>query len=59
MGYEVYTKSPSQPLTKSLKCQIDASTAYTRVGANAEMLAWPKKLLSHCPYLLDVALERF
>jgi hypothetical protein len=32
MGYEVYTKSPSQPLTKSLKRQIDASTAYTRVG---------------------------
>jgi hypothetical protein len=59
MGYEVYTKSPSQPLTKSLKRQIDASTAYTRVGANAEMLAWPKKLLSHSPCLLDIALERF
>jgi hypothetical protein len=29
------------------------------VGANAEMLAWPKKLLSPCPYPLDVALERF
>jgi hypothetical protein len=59
MGYEVYTKSPSQQLTNSLKCQIDASTSYTRVGANAEMVAWPKRLLSHCPYPLDVALERF
>jgi hypothetical protein len=59
MGYEVYTKSPSQPLTNSLKRQIDASTSYTRVGANAEMVAWPKRLLSHCPYPLDVALERF
>jgi hypothetical protein len=59
MGYEVYTKSPSQQLTDSLKRQIDASTAYTRVGANAEMLAWPKRLLTHCPYPVDVALERF
>jgi hypothetical protein len=59
MGYEVYTKSPSQQLTDSLKRQIDASTAYTRVGANAEMLAWPKRLLTHCPYPIDVALERF
>jgi hypothetical protein len=23
------------------------------------MVAWPKRLLSHCPYPLDVALERF
>lgn len=59
MGYEVYTKSPSQQLTDSLKRQIDASTAYTRVGANAEMLAWPKRLLTHCPYPVDIALERF
>jgi len=59
MGYEVYTKSPSQQLTDFLKRQIDASTAYTRVGANAEMLAWPKRLLTHCPYPVDVALERF
>jgi hypothetical protein len=59
MGYEVYTKSPSQRLTDSLKRQIDASTSYTRVGANAEMLAWPKRLLTHCPYPVDVALERF
>ena len=59
MGYEVYTKSPSQQLTNFLRRQIDASTSYTHVGANAEMLAWPKKLLNPCPYPLDVALERF
>ena len=59
MGYEIYTKSPSQQLTNFLRRQIDASASYTRVGANAEMLAWPKKLLSPCPYPLDIALERF
>ena len=59
MGYEVYTKSPSQQLTNFLKRQIDAPALYTRVGANAEMLAWPKRLLSPCPYPLDIALERF
>lgn len=59
MGYEVYTKSPSQPLTNSLKRQIEASTVYTRVGANAEMVAWPQKSLTDCPYPFDVALERF
>jgi hypothetical protein len=46
MGYEVYTKSPSQGLTDSL-------------GANAEMIAWAQHSLRHCPYPLDLALERF
>jgi hypothetical protein len=59
MGYEVYTKSPSQQLTNFLRQQIDASSTYTRVGANAEMLAWPKRLLANCPYPLNVAVERF
>ncbi len=59
MGYEVYTKSPSQLLTNFLKQQIDAHSTYTRVGANAEMFAWPKRLLANCPYPLDVAVERF
>ena len=59
MGYEIYTKSPSQLLTNFLKQQIDASSTYTRVGANAEMFAWPKRLLANCPYPLDVAVERF
>ena len=58
MGYEVYTKSPSQPLTASLKSLVDASTPYTQVCANGEMVAWPNKSLPHCPYPFDVALAR-
>lgn len=59
MGYEVYTKSTGQRLTDSLKCEINDPTTYTRVGANAEMVAWPQRSLTHCPYPLEVALERF
>jgi len=59
MGYEVYTKSPSQQLTNSLKRESGDPTTYTRVGANAEMVAWPQRSFTHCPYPLDVALERF
>lgn len=59
MGYEVYTKSPSQQMTDSLKRQVSDSTLFTRVGANAEMVAWPQMALTRCPYPLDVALERF
>jgi hypothetical protein len=29
------------------------------VGANAELVAWSTLHLAHCPYPLDVALERF
>lgn len=59
MGYEAYTKSPSQQLTDSLKRQVSDPTTFIRVGANAEMLAWPQRSLTRCPYPLDVALERF
>jgi hypothetical protein len=59
MGYEVYTKSPSQQLTDSLKRQVSDPTTFTRVGANAEMVAWAQRSLTRCPYPLDVALERF
>jgi len=59
MGYEVYTKPYSQRVTESLKGQVDAQTLYTRVGANAEMVAWADQSLQHCPYPLDMALERF
>ena len=59
MGYEVYTKSPSQQLTDSLKRQLDATTTYTRVGANAEMVVWSQRSFINCPYPFDVALERF
>ena len=59
MGYEVYTKSPSQGLTDSLKRQVTDATLFTRVGANAEMMAWAQHALLHSPYPLDLALERF
>lgn len=59
MGYEVYTKPHSHHVVAFLKKQIDDQTAWTRVGANAELVAWPKLALKNCPYPLDVALERF
>ena len=59
MGYDLYTKPHSHKIVASLKRQVDDSTAWTRVGANAELLAWPTLQLKHCPYPLDVALERF
>jgi hypothetical protein len=59
MGYEVYTKPHSHHVVAFLKKQIDDQTVWTRVGANAELVAWPKLVLKNCPYPLDVALERF
>lgn len=59
MGYEVYTKSHGQSVTEHLKQQVNEQTAFTRVGANAEMVAWSNYSLKHFPYPLDVALERF
>lgn len=59
MGYEVYTKPHSHHVTASLKKQVNDQTRWTRVGANAELVAWPDLALKNCPYPLDVALERF
>src|SRR6266487_4830271 len=59
MGYDLYTKPHSHKVVASLKGQVDDSTAWTRVGANAELVAWPRLHLPNCPYPLDVALERF
>lgn len=42
-----------------LKQKISTEIIWTRVGGNAEMVAWPGLELQHCPYPLDVALERF
>jgi hypothetical protein len=58
LGYEVYTKPHSQRVTY-LRQQVDGQTAWVRVGANAELIAWHKMQLKGCPYPLDVALERF
>jgi len=59
MGYDLYTKPHSHKVVTYLKGLVDDTTAWTRVGANAELLAWPTLQLKHCPYPLDVALERF
>src|SRR5260221_729353 len=59
MGYDLYTKPHSHKIVTYLKGQVDDTTAWTRVGANAELVAWSTLQLKHCPYPLDVALERF
>ena len=59
MGYEVYTKPHNHKVTQALRSKVQETTAWTRVGANAEMVAWPDLKLKGCPYPLDEALERF
>jgi hypothetical protein len=59
MGYEVYTKPHNHKVTQVLRSKVEETTAWTRVGANAEMVAWSNLKLKSCPYPLDVALERF
>jgi hypothetical protein len=59
MGYEVYTKPHSHHVVTYLKKQVDEQMAWTRVGANAELVAWRNFQFDKCPYPLDVALERF
>jgi len=59
MGYEVYVKLHNHKITEMLKQKKSLETLWTRVGDNAEMVAWSGLELPHCPYPLDVALERF
>lgn len=59
MGYEVYTKPHGNQALAFLKKQVNDQTVWTRVGANAELVAWPDLQLKKCPYPLNVALERF
>jgi hypothetical protein len=59
MGYEVYVKLHNHKITQMLRRNITPETAWTRVGHNAEMLAWKDMQLQNCPYPLDIALERF
>jgi hypothetical protein len=40
MGYEVYTKPHSHHVVAYLRKQVNEQTDWTRVGANAEMVAW-------------------
>lgn len=59
LGYEVYTKPYGTWLKADLQRGTSATTQWTRVGKNAEMVAWAAQPVSQCPYPLDVALERF
>jgi hypothetical protein len=59
LGYEVYTKPYNHQVTARLQRQVTAATTWTRVGANAEMVAFSSQSITGCPYPLDLALERF
>ena len=60
MGYEVYLKPYGRwAVAKMLKSQVTGQTSWTRVGKNAEMVAWPSFQVKSFPYPLDLALERF
>jgi hypothetical protein len=59
MGYEVYTRPHNHQTRDSLLAQVDESTAWVRVGANADMAAWSAQIVPSCPYPVDLALQRF
>jgi hypothetical protein len=59
MGYDVYTKAGNAQTTEALRRRLSASTVWTRVGKNAEMVTWEGLTLTNCPYPLDMGLERF
>ncbi len=59
MGYEVYTRPHDHQIRDSLLGRVGDTTAWTRVGDNADMVAWPAQTLPGCSYPVDVALERF
>ena len=59
MVFEVYVNVHNHKITEMLRQKNSPDTVWTRVGDNAEMLAWSGLELQHCPYPLEVALERF
>jgi hypothetical protein len=59
MGYEVYSKAYSNRVTQAVRRRVTAMSSWTRVGDNAEMVAWKDLRLDFCPYPLDVGLEHF
>jgi len=59
MGYEVYTRPHNHQIQASLLERVDDTTIWTRVGANADMVAWPTQTLKSCPHPVDLALQRF
>ncbi len=59
MGYEVYTKARNHQTVQAWRKSIPRQPVWTRVGKNAEMIAWEDAQIGHCPFPLNVALERF
>lgn len=59
MGYEVYTKAANVQVVRALRRRTAAGANWTRVGRNAEMVAWTGETITRCPYPLEVALEHF
>ena len=59
MGYEVYTRPHNHQVRDNLLERVDDATAWTRVGANADMVAWPTQNLKSCAHPVDLALQRF
>ncbi len=59
MGYQVETKAPSDKTTNALRARLSADSVWTRVGDNAEMIAYEQSFIHDCPFPLTLALERF
>ena len=59
MGYEVYSKATNAKIIQVLRRRVSPATPWLQVGKNAEMIAWESETITNCPYLLDIALERF
>lgn len=59
LGYDVETKSANPAVLAALRSRVTPATRWTRVGKNAEMVAWTGYHSNTCPYPLLVGLERF
>jgi hypothetical protein len=59
MGYIIYTKAFNAQVAAKLRDKVKPGDRWTRVGKNADMLAWDEQYINGCPYPLTMALERF
>ena len=59
MGYIIYTKAFNAHVAAKLRGQVQPGDRWTRVGKNADMVAWEEQYIHGCPYPLTLALERF
>ena len=59
MGYELFTKLHNHKTVQAMQKLVQPEPTWTRVGKNAEMVAWSAHKLKHCAYPLSIGLERF